>query len=320
MVPAAVLAFNILSLLGFLLLILVFLTACLSPTVKRVSTWYSYIISWTIFCITAFVVLGHQAPGDPPPSFALCVVDSALMYASRPFAGFATLALILHLYLNISTRLKNADGYVRREHVIALLGFPPAVYILMFLYTLILGIRTPDQVELEVGGFYCHIASQTPAIVGAALVVLGTSVSLIIEVLIAILLSRNWRAFRALQRCNEHTVSLSIILRVSIFGLIPAVGLILTFATYEQTLQNRIWSTYNILIALLPLAAALVFGSQWDLIKVWMFWRRSRVSRWSRSTRVPNARAAAPTDSGMPFFVIGPGMHPEEWEGGGKVV
>lgn len=81
---ADVMAFNIISGAGFLLLTAIFFTVLLSSRVKRVSTWYGYILAWMAFCITPFLVLGHQTHEDPPPSFTVCVVDSALMYASRP--------------------------------------------------------------------------------------------------------------------------------------------------------------------------------------------------------------------------------------------
>ncbi|KAJ7506980.1 hypothetical protein B0H11DRAFT_2218818 [Mycena galericulata] len=299
---AAIMAFNILSAIGFVLLTAVFFTALLSSSVKRVSTWYTYILAWMVFCITPFLILGHQTHLDPPPSFAACVVDSALMYSSRPFAAFATLALILHLYLNISTRLK--QGEVRPEYVYGLMVLPPALYLILLIYTLLFGIHNEDQVELEQGGFYCRLASPTPAIVGAAFVVFGTLVALLIEVLTVILLCRNWRAFRALQRRDEHAVSLSIIIRISGFAVLPLIGLVLGFATYVPNLVDRIFPAYTILLALMPVAAALIFGSQMDIIKVWMFWRTEP----KRELRV-----TASTDSSAPFFdseriMINPGI------------
>ncbi|KAJ6552273.1 hypothetical protein DFH09DRAFT_1319318 [Mycena vulgaris] len=174
-----VMAFNVLSSIGLGLLVVIFLTAVLSPCVKRVSTWYTYILAWMAFCVTPLLVVGHQTHVDPPPSFASCVVDSALMYASRPFAGFATLSLILHLYLNVSSRLKHGD--VQPCYIFCLIIVPPTLYLVMFLWILILGILNPDQVELEPGGFYCHLANPIPAIVGAGFVVFATSVALLIE-------------------------------------------------------------------------------------------------------------------------------------------
>ncbi|KAJ7111322.1 hypothetical protein C8R44DRAFT_856628 [Mycena epipterygia] len=268
---ASITAFNILSATGFILLTAIFLTALLSARVKRVSTWYIYILAWMAFCITPFLLIGHQTNLDPSPSFAVCAVDAALMYASRPFAAFATLSLVIHLYLNVSTRLK--QGEVRPRCILSLIVVPPTLYIVIFLWTLILGIRNPDQVELEPGGFYCHLTTSIPAIVGAALVVLGTALALLVEVLTALLLSRNWRAFRSLQRRDEHAISLSIIIRVSVFGILPIIGMALSFTTYMPNLLDRIWPIYNILLALLPTTAALIFGSQMDLIRVWMFWR-----------------------------------------------
>ncbi|KAJ7450859.1 hypothetical protein FB451DRAFT_716800 [Mycena latifolia] len=269
---AMVAAFNIISIIGFVLLGAVFCTAVLSPNVHRVSTWYTYILAWMAFCITPFLVFGHQTHLDPPSSFASCVVDSALMYASRPLAAFATLSLILHLYNNVSSRLK--QGHVHPNFVFALIVVPPTSYFFMFLWTLLLGIRNPHQVELEPGGFYCHLANSVPAIVGAALVVFATSIALLVEVLTAILLSRNWRAFRALQRRHEHAVSLSIIIRVSVFAILPMIGLGLSFTTYVPALMDNIFPIYNFILALLPTAAAIIFGSQMDLIRAWMFWRR----------------------------------------------
>ncbi|KAJ7915908.1 hypothetical protein B0H13DRAFT_1999165 [Mycena leptocephala] len=266
-----VLTFNILSAIGFVLLAAVFFTALLSPGVKRVSTWYSYMLAWMVFCITPFLVIGHL---DPPPSFATCVLDSALMYASRPIAAFATLSLISQLYLNVSCRLKL--GEVRPECVYVLLAVPPLLYLIIFLWTSIFGILNPDQVELEPGGFYCHLQTPLPAIVGGALVVFATSVALVVEVLTVILISRNWGAFRALQRRNEHAVSLSIIIRVSVFAILPIIGLGLSFTTYVPNLVHKIFPAYNILLASLPTAAGIIFGSQMDILHVWMFWRKEK--------------------------------------------
>ncbi|KAJ7154023.1 hypothetical protein C8R43DRAFT_444597 [Mycena crocata] len=272
-----VIAFDIISAIGLLLLTAVFFTALLSPSVKRVSTWYTYILAWMAFCVTPFLVVGHQTQLDPPPSFVLCAIDSALMYASRPFAAFATLSLIIHLYLNVSSRLKH--GEVRPEWIFALIIVPPILFLIIFLWTLILGVVRPDQVELEPGGFYCHLSDSLPANVGAALVACGTSLALVVEVFTAILLSRNWRAFRALQRRDEHVVSLSIIIRISVFGILPIIGLVLSFTTYIPNLVDRIFPVYNILLALLPTSAAIIFGSQMDLMRVWVFWRVAETSR-----------------------------------------
>ncbi|KAJ6453533.1 hypothetical protein C8R45DRAFT_1038994 [Mycena sanguinolenta] len=275
---AWIMAYNILSGIGLISLGVVFLTALLAPTVRRVSTWYGYMISWMAMCIPAFLVIGHQTPGlEPPPAFAPCALDAALMYASRPFVAFGTLSLLSQLYLHVSTRLKR--GQVRPEFVFVFLFVPPILYLFMFLWTFILGIANPDLVELEPGGFYCHINIASPAIVGACLVVFATSAALVIEALIVILLCRNWRAFRSLQRRDRDrdAVSLSIIIRISVFAVMPVIGLILSFLTYDSALLNSVWVPYNLLLASMPAAAALIFGSQADILRVWMFWRKPRV-------------------------------------------
>ncbi|KAJ6625229.1 hypothetical protein B0H10DRAFT_660474 [Mycena sp. CBHHK59/15] len=264
--------FDVISAVGFLLLGAVFFTALLSPSVKRISTWYANILAWMVFCITPFLVVGHQTHLDPPPSFSACVVDSALMYASRPLAAFSSLALVLHLFFNVSTQLKH--GEARPQHVFLLLIIPPLLYIIFFLWTLMLGLLYPDLVELEPSGFYCHLKPAIPAIVVAAFVAFTTSCVIVLEVITGVLLYRNWRAFRALHMRHEHSVSLSILIRASAFGVLPMIGLALSFTTYVPNLVDKIFPAYNILLASLPTAAALIFGSQMDLIRVWIFWRR----------------------------------------------
>ncbi|KAJ7916952.1 hypothetical protein B0H13DRAFT_347208 [Mycena leptocephala] len=270
---AWVLAFNILSGLGFILLAVVFFTALLSSRVKRVSTWYCYMMAWMAFCITPFPVIGHQTHADPPPSFAPCVVNSALMYASRPFAAFGTLSLILQLYLNVSARLRHRE--VRQGSVFVLLVIPPILYFITFFATLLLGIVKPTQVKLESGGFYCHVgvAHSLPAVIIACFVLFAAVACVVIEAMIMFLLSQNWRAFRGLQIHDEHTVSLSIIIRVSVFAFLPLIGLGLSFTTYVPHLVQKIFPPYNLLLASLPTTAAVLFGSQTDIVHVWMFWR-----------------------------------------------
>ncbi|KAJ7237375.1 hypothetical protein C8J57DRAFT_1568483 [Mycena rebaudengoi] len=258
------------------------------------------------FCIAPFPVIGHQTHADPPPSFALCVVSSALMYASRPLqvhifardsgpsfetifsAALGTLSLILQLYLNVSTRIE-----VRQGSVFVLLVIPQILYFITFFATLLLGIVKPTQVKLEPGGFYCHVevAHSLPAVIIACFVLFATVACVVIEAMIMFLLSRNWRAFRALQIHDEHTFSFSIIIRVSVFAFLPLIGLGLSFTTYVPHLVQKIFPPYNLLLASyvfsfyalpilylglhpqVPTAAALIFGSQTDIVHVWMFWR-----------------------------------------------
>ncbi|KAJ7333401.1 hypothetical protein DFH08DRAFT_881155 [Mycena albidolilacea] len=272
--PVWIMVFDILSALGFISVALVFLTVLLSPNVKRISTWYLYMLAWWSFTLSPFLVIGHQTHFDPPPSFALCLVDSALIYASCPFAAFATLSLTLQLYLNITTRMKG--GNIRPVSGFVLLAIPLILYLFMFLWTLILGILNPDRVKLEPGGLYCHLDHSPQSIVGAGLVLLATFTALVIEVMIVILLARHWRAFRALQRPREHTVSLSIIIRVLVFAIFPVIGLGLGFTASVPGFTDRIFPAYNLFLASLPTAAALIFGSQSDILHVWMFWRVER--------------------------------------------
>ncbi|KAF7331286.1 hypothetical protein MKEN_00005700 [Mycena kentingensis (nom. inval.)] len=269
--PAAITAFNVLSTTGFFLLLAILLTAALSRSVYRVSTWYTYMLAWMVFCITPFPMLGHQTRLDAPPAWGTCLADAALMYASRPYAGFATLALLLQLYVTVKTRIQRTQ--IPRYFVPILMILPPVSWIALVLAIVITGIRNPTLVELEPGGFYCHLSSPAPAVAVASLISLVGISILTVQILTFRLLRAHWRAFRALQYPSDDAaprdVSLSIILRVSTFALLPFVGFVLSFLTYVPRLVPRIFGPYNIVLACLPVAAALIFGSQTDVIDGW---------------------------------------------------
>ncbi len=74
--------FDILQGLILSLLLLVFLTALFSPTVKRSKTWFIFMGSVIEWCASYLILIGQQI-GSPPP-VALCTIQSAGIYSSNP--------------------------------------------------------------------------------------------------------------------------------------------------------------------------------------------------------------------------------------------
>ncbi len=72
--------FDILQGLLFSLLLLVFLTAQMSSTVKRTKTWFMFIGSIVEWCAAYLVLFGHQI-GDRPP-VGLCAFQAAVIYST----------------------------------------------------------------------------------------------------------------------------------------------------------------------------------------------------------------------------------------------
>lgn len=75
-----IVAFNVLQIVGFLLLVPVILTAWLSPRVRRTSTWFSFVLSWVLSSVAYFILMGQQT--GPPPNAGVCLFQAALIYAT----------------------------------------------------------------------------------------------------------------------------------------------------------------------------------------------------------------------------------------------
>ena len=75
---APTIAFDALVILGLVLLVVTFLTAWLSPSVKRTPTWYSFIFAGILAAVSKTLLFGHQ--GGPAPNTSLCFVQAILVY------------------------------------------------------------------------------------------------------------------------------------------------------------------------------------------------------------------------------------------------
>ena len=78
MSQAPTIIFDVLILSGLVLLVVVLLTAWLSPSVKRAPTWYSFFIAGVLFAVTKVLLIGRQA--GPAPNKTLCFVQGILVY------------------------------------------------------------------------------------------------------------------------------------------------------------------------------------------------------------------------------------------------
>ncbi|THU75267.1 hypothetical protein K435DRAFT_974900 [Dendrothele bispora CBS 962.96] len=124
--------------------------------------------------------------------------SSRLVYAGPPANAYATLGILLQLYLSRNSTLKY-QGTPRRWTVIAVNTAPPVLWAMVFTGSLIYGIVNPQLVQRDLTGMYCNISSSVPSSVGAALVALLSVTMIIFEIMTLVLLFKNWTAFRRLQ-------------------------------------------------------------------------------------------------------------------------
>ncbi|EIW57153.1 uncharacterized protein TRAVEDRAFT_48204 [Trametes versicolor FP-101664 SS1] len=256
---------------GAIGLLAVLVTALFAPKVYRHFTWLNFCITWLIYCISyTLLAFSGQQTRAAAPDFPLCLTQACLIYAAPVLVSMSTFSLVLQLYFTLRNALRppkqaTQGNYLRNAFLllapyIAWLGFAVAI--------LVVGTKNPHAVQRAGGLVYCTIKTAPPGNVTAICVAVILLVMVGLDIYIGTVLYRNWRALRG----SDHpgAIPFSLIVRVSIFSFFCIVGIGCAFVF----LSNVSFFAGNTIIALMPLIAFLVFGTQRDIINVWMFWRR----------------------------------------------
>ncbi|KAJ7367748.1 hypothetical protein DFH08DRAFT_4833 [Mycena albidolilacea] len=263
--PRLINAFFGLQLGGELGMFIIVLTAIGSPHVKRNTTWYTFCFAWILSCIsyTFIFLIGQQTS----PSFGACVTQAAGIYSAPILTTFATVAFALDMLLGVRAATTTQILPSRRYSItLALLIVPFFIWLLMFVGFLSFGLNNPALVKMGPNGTYCDLDSFTPSKISGLIVVVGTVLILVIEGYIATRLFKNRNLLQ-----DRRFVAMAI--RVMIFSLLGALGLGIGFA---YVLFSEQGPAFDLITALLPIGAVVIFGTHLDLLDVWIFWRRPR--------------------------------------------
>ncbi|KAL4267602.1 G-protein coupled receptors family 3 profile domain-containing protein [Pleurotus pulmonarius] len=256
---------------GAIGLCIILLTALSSKRIQRDLTWYNFCIAWIISCISYLLLSFAGQQTGPAPNHVLCLTQASLIYAAPNLTAFATLALVIQLWLNVHSAPIGSTSPRHRVSglvTLILLSVPYAVAIVTLVASLMVASHWPGCVSRAKSSMYCGMNIRLPGQVSAILVAVSMGVAVFLEVFIAVTLYRNWRLLKSLDGHIMHSMRTSV--RVGIFSLFS----ILSIAVAPVYLSAVMAPIPNIIIALTPVAAFFVFGSQKDLLSVWIFWRR----------------------------------------------
>ncbi|KAF9012144.1 hypothetical protein BDZ89DRAFT_1077466 [Hymenopellis radicata] len=270
--------FDIFYVVGFVLHLIILLTACLSSKVRRAPLWYTFIICWTMYCLAFLLLMGHQSGPDPP--HALCLAQASLIYASTPMTSFACLGLVSQLYASIHALVTTKTGDC--NDILEMLQAAPFIaYVLLICECIYLGVSDPKMVVRDISGMYCNFSDGTALNSSATLVMLCSLCVLYLDVVIFRVVFKNWSDIRRLT--GTHTsnyVSIPMIFRACLFCLLPMTALILGIFL---TMRVAVWTPFssaqiNVITAAVTPAGALIFGSQTDILCAWKFWKSSETA------------------------------------------
>lgn len=152
-----------------------------------------------------------------------------------------------------------------------LISLPWVVLVSAALQAVLFAVATGDRNIVQRSHFFCDISNQEPTIVSVILVLLALVVWFFYEVQSGIILYQNRLEFKHLNyKVSRGFVSLYIRSAIFTVGMLIAIGL----SIYSLSLpQGGPWS---IALPFMPIFAAVVFGSQADIMRVWVFWRKRK--------------------------------------------
>jgi len=270
--PAFV-VFDVLQLLALVLLVAMLLPALLSQSVYRQKSWFNLVVACVFYCISFLLLLGHQSGPEPP--FPLCIFQAGLIYAAPPSVAAAGLVFVAELYLRLSSTL--CARQVNERHVTILLFISPLAHFIVFWVAIFTGLSRGGSllVHRSTGGLYCDIDSSTPTLTTGITVIVLVIMMIIGEIYTAVYLFRKRSAFKGI-KASGGTFPLSLFIRTACYTFGGGVAIILVLILNTS---NSIFIVMSDFLAIIPLFVALVFGTQRDIIGVYMFWKKKGPSQ-----------------------------------------
>ncbi|KAH6908797.1 hypothetical protein BKA70DRAFT_252954 [Coprinopsis sp. MPI-PUGE-AT-0042] len=258
---AAFIAFLALQMFGLCGGIMLLITALLSPSVGRHSTWFSFMFSWVLsagsYCLLLFA--GRTYDIDPP--HAICLTQAAMVYAVPPLTAATTVSLVIQMYRTVKHQTSNLEIRSRRIFTAMLLGVPYFLYVAMLFGCVTASLINPDIVQRASNSFYCNLSIRTPSRIASVSVALLLGVTIVIQGITLWALRGNWGVVKG---------SILRVCAFSMFGILAGV-LAIIFATA----RNRSFEpALSLALACIPAGAILIFGTQEDIVRAWMFWKR----------------------------------------------
>lgn len=255
---------------GAIGMLLVLLTVIFAPKVYRHFTWLNFCITWLIYCLSYLLLAFTGSQTSPePPAYPLCLTQASMIYAAPVLVAMSTFALVLQLWFTLSKAL--APPKAKQRDCLRngfLLVSPYVAWLAEIIAILVIGTMHPNDVERAGHFVYCTITTGKPGNITAGIVAGILLIMVGFDIYIGAMLYKNWRALH--KSDHPFQIPLSLLVRVSVFSLVCVIGIGCAFVFLAEVSSF----TGNIIISLMPIIAFVVFGTQRDILNVWMFWKR----------------------------------------------
>jgi len=258
-----------LQLVGVIFLPLALLVIVLSPSVKRNPTVTNLLNTWFLSAIIFLLLFFAGKDTGPEPPIALCIAQSSLVYASIPMNSTAALSLVLDLWFTVQIALNPTWGRSwARWRMPLLLAAPYVACLIYFIAALAASIQFPEDISRARNFFYCSLDGHGIGHFTGIFCSVVMFIVVVLECIVGVKMYRNWRVAR-----TGEGLSISNTIRITAFsayGALAGISALISIWRPDDPLPYMVLAT-------LPIAAFLVFGTQKDILKACFFCKRSPV-------------------------------------------
>lgn len=230
-------------------------------------------LSWLVFSVTLLLLLGHQEDRQPPAG--LCFVQSALLYATPPLIAFSMACYLLDIALAVVTLLDTKSLRRRKAWISVILGLFPWFVFLAVLIEVSIFFATASKSFVPSGNpeihLFCHYNSKPSNMITGTLLTLAAIALFSTKAWMVILLVRKFRSCERPSAIISQMV-LSAFIRTCAFVGISLVGIIISELSCTIKDHELGW---GLVMPILPIAAALMYGVHADVIHCLMFRRKA---------------------------------------------
>ncbi|KDR82177.1 hypothetical protein GALMADRAFT_135538 [Galerina marginata CBS 339.88] len=265
MTSASIVAFDILCFLGMVLLIAVFCTAWCSSKVPRASTWFNFIASCILATVVNLLILGQQA--GKSPNRTSCVIQAISTYSVTVLSAHTAAALIFQAYLCMIFIRKSRRLSVCHIRLLNIVPFLTPIGIQI--YGITIGLQNPSLLQRDQSGMRCYVVARQLHECSVLASLVGVFMLFVLEVLVVFNLFRFRRTYEVLLTGSK--MSPRVIIRVCFFNVFVFMAVIASLVPVGNSLNDK--GIVDLTAAIIPVAAGIIFGTQKDILTVWMFWR-----------------------------------------------
>ncbi|KAK0433424.1 hypothetical protein EV421DRAFT_2040180 [Armillaria borealis] len=255
-----VIAFDTLQVLGLVFLLALLAPALFSSNIKRTATWFGMIISVIIYCTSYSILMFIGRQDGPEPSAGVCLFQACLVHSTPAFSIFCALSFVVELLVHFFCTFRGKTP--SRVTPIILLASSSLLSLCVALEVLVVGLKSPGDVQRNESHLYCHVTTATPNLVVCVLSIIMSLATMIAEVVIVVVIRKT------MVKLGREPSSLPTHFLIRLFSFSACICLVICISVYSliSPPEGGTLSAWYILLNAVPICVVVTFGTQKDIL------------------------------------------------------